>query len=397
MTKCWSSCIEPLLRFCDSHQMKKIIQLLTVSALLSSMNAASADDRLTLPPGFQIETLAFSVPNARQMALTNGGVLIVGTRKAGKVYAVLQPFSEKSQVITLFKGLNMPSGVAVLGDDLYLAAVSTVYKITNIDQQLRPDPTKTVITDSLPSERHHGWKYLKAGPDDQLYLPVGAPCNICLSDDPRFATMLRMDPTTGSTEIIGHGIRNSVGFDWQPGTDDLWVSNNGRDMMGDDIPSDELNVIPPGLTEAPHYGYPFVHSAPDGSRINDPKFGDHTAAQGLTFMDPAVRVQAHAAVVGMGFYRGTQFPSRFHNALFVAEHGSWNRSKKVGYQVSVATFDTNGRPNYQPFITGWLQGENAWGRPNDVLPTPDGALLISDDQTGAIYRVTTKTAEPEAS
>ena len=239
--------------------MKKLIQLLLLFALVSSVNIAFADGRLTLPPGFQIETLDFSVPNARQMALTDGGALIVGTRKAGKVYAVLRPFTENAQVITLIKGLNLPSGVAVLGNDLYVAAVSTVYKISNIDQHLRPDLTKTVVTRSLPSERHHGWKYLKAGPDGQLYLPVGAPCNICLSDDPRFAAMLRMDPKTGTTEIIGRGIRNSVGFDWQPGTDDLWVSNNGRDMMGDDIPSDEILVIPAGLKRTPHYGYPFVH------------------------------------------------------------------------------------------------------------------------------------------
>ncbi|HBK11388.1 MAG TPA: sorbosone dehydrogenase [Gammaproteobacteria bacterium] len=356
--------------------------------LLALTGTGNADARLSLAPGFSIETLPFAVPNARQMALTDAGALIVGTRKKGRVYAVVNPFTDNPRVITLIKGLKMPSGVAVVGSDLYVAATSTVYKVANIDQQLQPNPTTTVITDALPNKRHHGWKYLKAGPDGQLYLPVGAPCNVCLSDDPRFATMLRMDPETGATEIIGHGIRNSVGFDWQPSSGDLWVSDNGRDMMGDDIPSDEINVIPAASEKAPHYGYPFIHSAPDGSRIKDPKFGDHPAAQSLTFVDPAIRVQAHAAVLGMSFYRGERFPAPFQDALFVAEHGSWNRSKKVGYQVSVATFDTNGLPNYQPFITGWLKGENAWGRPNDVLPTPDGALLISDDKAGVIYRVT---------
>ena len=378
--------------------MQRITQLLTAFVLLTLTGAVTADTRLTPARGFVLETLPFSVPNARQMALTANGTLIVGTRKAGKVYAVLNPFTDSAQVITLVKGLNMPSGVAILGSDLYIAAVSTVYKVANIDQQLRPNPAKTIITDRLPKKRHHGWKYLKAGPDKQLYLPVGAPCNICLSDDPRFATMLRLDPATGATTIIGHGIRNSVGFDWQPSTGDLWVSNNGRDMMGDDIPSDEINVIPAGAKNAPHYGYPFVHSAADGSRISDPKFGDHSASQGLIFVDPAIRVQAHAAVLGMSFYRGDSFPARFQNALFVAEHGSWNRSKKVGYQVSVATFDRNGQPDYQPFITGWLQGEKAWGRPNDVLISPDGALLISDDKAGVVYRVTAiPTAQTPAS
>ena len=367
--------------------MKNLMLLAALVTGLVTTTVAAADDRLNLPPGFSIKTLPFSVPNARQMALTQSGTLIIGTRKAGKVYAVVNPFNENAKVITLYKGLNMPSGVAVLGADLYIAAVSTVYKVENIDQQLRPNPTRSVVTDRLPSERHHGWKYIKAGPDGQLYLPVGAPCNICLSEDPRFASMLRMDPNTGNTTIIGHGIRNSVGFDWQPGSGDLWVSNNGRDRMGDDIPNDELNVIPAGTQTAPHYGYPFVHSAPDGSRIEDPKFGDHPNAREWTFVDPAVRVQAHAAVVGMTFYQGEQFPERFNKALFVAEHGSWNRSKKVGYQISVATFDQDGQPDYQPFITGWLEGQNAWGRPNDVLPTADGGLLISDDKAGVIYSV----------
>ena len=367
--------------------MNKLTFLVTLAALAGALTAANADPRLTTPPGFAIQTLPFSVPNARQMALTKNGHLIVGTRKAGKVYAVLEPFTANARVITLLKGLNMPSGIAVLGSDLYIAAVSTVYKVADVDQQLTSNPRTTVVTNSLPKERQHGWKYLKAGPDGQLYLPVGAPCNICLSDDPRFATMLRLDPNSGETDIIAHGIRNSVGFDWQPGSNDLWVSNNGRDMMGDDIPSDELNVIPADTKKAPHYGYPFIHSAPDGSRIKDPKFGDHPDAQGLTFVDPAVRVQAHAAVLGMSFYRGEQFPAPFSNALFVAEHGSWNRSKKVGYQVSVATFDSAGKATYQPFITGWLEGQKAWGRPNDVLPTPDGGLLVSDDKAGVIYRV----------
>lgn len=376
--------------FCDSADMKKLSQLLVSLALLTSTGAAIADARLSPAPGFSIETLPFSVPNARQMALTKNGTLIVGTLRKRKVYAVLNPFTDNPEVITLIKGLKMPSGVAVVGNDLYVAANSTVYKVANIDQQLRPNPTKTVITDDLPDKRIHGWKYLKAGPDGQLYLPVGAPCNLCLSDDPRFAAILRMDPTTGATEIIGRGIRNSVGFDWQPSTGDLWVGDNGTDLMGDDIPSDEINVIPAGTDKASHYGYPFIHSTPEGGRMKDPKYGDDPAAQGLTSVDPAIRVQAHSTLLGMTFYRGEQFPAPFQDALFVAEHGSWNRSKKVGYQVSVATFDNNGQANYQPFVTGWLQGEKAWGRPSDVFQTPDGALLISDDKAGIVYRVTAK-------
>jgi len=342
---------------------------------------ADSPQPLIVPPGFSIETLNFEAPNARQMALTEAGTLILGTRRAGKVYAVPNALTDPNpQVVTLLSDLKMPSGVAVQNGDLYIGAVERILKITDIDRQVKADAPFTVVTDKLPSESHHGWKYLKFGPDRFLYVPVGAPCNICLSDDPRFASLLKMDPSSGATTLYAQGIRNTVGFAWHPTDNSLWITDNGRDMMGDDIPPEELNVATgPGN----HFGYPFVH----GDDIADPEFGDHKDKSKHTFTPPALKIQAHSAALGITFYDSAQFPQNYRNAIFIAEHGSWNRSKKVGYQVSVVLPKADGVLSYQPFVTGWLVDEKSSGRPNDVLVTPDGSLLISDDQRGVVYRV----------
>ncbi|MEM9620315.1 MAG: PQQ-dependent sugar dehydrogenase [Pseudomonadota bacterium] len=356
--------------------------LFTVLLLCSSQLGWTNDDnRLQLPAGFSIERLNFSVPNARQMALTPNGTLIVGTRRRGKVYAVPDAMSDaEPAVIDLLSDLRMPSGITVHDGDLYIGALNQVIKVTDIDKHTHADAPTTVVADNLPDKTHHGWKYLKFGPDDQLYVPVGAPCNICLSDDPRFASLLRMNPATGTTTIWAHGIRNTVGFAWHPRTGELWFSDNGRDMMGDDVPPEEINIS----TEAgQHFGYPFVHA----HDIDDPEFGDHNMRSKWQFTGPEVEIQAHSAALGITFYDHTQFPETYRDALFVAEHGSWNRSSKVGYQVSVIKQTDSGELSYQPFVSGWLQGEEDWGRPNDVLVTPTGALLIADDKQGIIYRV----------
>ena len=353
--------------------------------------SAHADPRLTAPPGFSITKLPFSVPKARQLALTENGTLIVGSRKSGNVYAIPNALTAANpKVITLFSDLNEPSGLALENGDLYIAAVSKVLRVNDIENHLKANPEFDVVTDTLPKKAHHGWKYIKFDEDGMLYVPVGAPCNICLSKDKRFATMLRMDPTTGATEIIAEGLRNVVGFAWHPESKDLWVSNNGRDILGDDIPADELNVIPAKNTKTLHFGYPFVHSNNASEApgiIKDPKFGDHADAAKYDFKPAAVRIQAHSAPIGMTFYTGAQFPAQYKNALFVAERGSWNRSSKVGYQLTVMTMDAAGKPVYEPFIYGWLEGEEAWGRPNDVLQTKEGHLLVSDDTAGAVYLV----------
>ena len=317
------------------------------------------------------------------MALSAEGTLFIGTRRQGDVYAIANALTARSpKVLTLASGLKLPNGVALDGIDLYVAEVNRVLRFPSIQAWVDADGKSRaryeVVTDQLPDKTHHGWKYVKFGPDGQLYVPVGAPCNICLSEDPRFAALLRMDPKTGGTTIYASGIRNTVGFAWHPATGELWFSDNGRDRMGDDVPPEEINVASrPGQ----HFGYPFLH----GSGILDPRFGDD--APNLEFTPPRLEIQAHAAALGLDFHTHDQFPPRYRGALFIAEHGSWNRSAKVGYRVSVVTFE-DGEPRYAPFITGWLEGERQWGRPVDVLAAPDGSLLVSDDQQGAIYQVT---------
>ena len=360
------------------QKLSVITRTLCLVALGTLPTAALAETRLNVPEGFAIEALDFKVPNARQIALTEQGALIIGTRRKGVVYKVENALSEnpgKPQVI--LDNVTMPSGVTVHKGDAYIGATHEIIKIANIDSAKPADPVR--ITSALPKERHHGWKYLKFGPDGHLYFPVGAPCNICLSEDPRFASILRMD-ADGSTEVWAHGVRNSVGFAWHPQTGQLWFSDNGRDMLGDDIPPEEINIL---TKPGEHFGYPFQHA----SGIADPEFGDHSAAGEHTFTEPAVEIQAHSAALGMTFYTATQFPEQYHHALFVAEHGSWNRSSKVGYQVSVITTDADGNAQHRPFVTGWLKGQKDWGRPNDVLLAPDGSLLISDDKADRIYRV----------
>ena len=330
-------------------------------------------------PGFALSTVTDDVPNARQMALTDDGLLLVGTRRAGKVYAVVlgENWAAEPEVVTVASGLTMPSGVALIGGDLYVAALDRVLRYPDIATTFRRQPSPETVTDALPDRRHHGWKYLSVGPDGYLYVPVGAPCNICLSDDPRFASILRMDPQTGETTIYAKGVRNCVGMAWHAETGVLWFTDNGRDMMGDDVPPEEVNrVTEPGS----HYGYPHIH----GTDIADPKFGADVAAQ--DYVAPVAEIQAHAAALGIAFHAGNGLPATYRDALFIAEHGSWNRSAKVGYRVSVLLATDAGRV-YQPFVDVWLDGQRASGRPNDVLVAPDGSLLISDDQGGRIYRV----------
>ncbi|MCY4154004.1 MAG: PQQ-dependent sugar dehydrogenase [Gammaproteobacteria bacterium] len=326
---------------------------------------------------FRLSVLTAEVPGARQLAQTESGLLLVGSLRDGKLYAVAPGAADEVEVVTFAAGLTLPSGLALIGNDLYVGALNRVLRYRNIEQTYRSNPQPELVTDQLPDERHHGWKYLSVGPDGFLYVPVGAPCNICESKDPRFASILRMDPDTGETTIYAAGVRNSVGMAWRPDTGELWFSDNGRDWLGDDLPPEEINRV---TVAGAHYGYPYVHAGD----ILDPKFGaGHDPAD---YVAPEVKIQAHSAALGLAFYTGDQFPEAYRHALFIAEHGSWNRSAKVGYRVSVVRFDEAG-PVYEPFLDVWLKGEKVSGRPNDVLVSQDGSLLISDDKAGAIYRV----------
>lgn len=352
---------------------------LMLGFLITPLYAAPPVSQLTLPPGFQLSIYSDQVPSARELALGDDGTVFVGSMRAGKVYALTDSDHDgrADKVRVLASGLRMPVGVAFHDGDLYISAVSQILVLRNIEQHLDAPPKPEVVTDKLPAERHHGWKFIAFGPDGKLYVPVGAPCNIC-DPGPRYAKLLRMNADGSDWQDVAHGIRNTVGFDWQPGSGKLWFTDNGRDMMGDDVPGDELNRID---RIGQHFGYPYCHQGD----IPDPKFGKGHPCSDYTA--PALVLDAHVAALGMRFYTGKMFPARYQGDIFVAEHGSWNRSRKSGYRVMAVHVRGDRVVEATPFITGFEQDETAWGRPVDVQPLPDGSLLVSDDLAGAVYRV----------
>jgi glucose/arabinose dehydrogenase len=350
-------------------------------------------DQIRLPPGFQIDVYATGVESARQMALGDKGTLFVGSmRRSGRVHAVIDKDKDgkADQVLTIAQGLTQPSGIAFRDGSLYVAEISRVTRYDNIEANLEKPPAPVVVNDTFPSDRHHGWKFIAFGPDGMLYVPVGAPCNICEPPTELHASITRMKPDGTGREVFARGIRNTVGFDWHPVTKELWFTDNGRDALGDDVPPDELNRAPKaGL----HFGFPYCH----GSDIADPEFGKRPCSE---FEPPAQKLGPHVAAIGMRFYTGKMFPQEYRNQIFIAEHGSWNRSQPLGYRVMLVKLDGNKVVGYTPFAEGWLQpgapgrggvGQN-WGRPADVLVMPDGALLVSDDSGGVIYRISYKGA-----
>jgi len=370
-----------------SHRtaMKRMIRTLALlwSAVSCAAHAQSALplESIVLPPGFAIETVA-RVPNARAMTWGANGTLFVGSESAGKVYAVTLPPPGAAGMATIrvvASGLREPAGVAFRDGALYVSAVSRILRYDDIERRLADPPAPVVVSDRFPTDGHHGRKFIAFGPDGKLYVPVGAPCNVCTPDPDRYANIMRMNADGSGLEVYARGIRNSVGFDWDPRTKALWFTSNGRDNLGDDVPPDTLNRAPvPGLD----FGFPYCH----GGTIADPEFGAKRPCSAFT--PPAQNLGPHVASLGMRFYTGTQFPAAYRNRIFIAEHGSWNRSRKIGYRVTLVTLDANGNPvGYAPFAEGWLQGERAWGRPADVLVAPDGSLLVSDDAAGAIYRI----------
>jgi glucose/arabinose dehydrogenase len=340
-------------------------------------------EQIKLPPGFQISIYASNVPNARSMTLSPNGTLFVGTRSAGNVYAIVDRDGDHKadEVITIARGLNMPNGVAFRDGALYVAEVNRVLRYDDVEAHLKNPLKPVVVNDKFPSDKHHGWKFMAFGPDGMLYVPVGAPCNICERTPDRYAAIMRMRPDGGGLETFARGIRNSVGFDWHPTTKELWFTDNGRDWLGDDRPPDELNHAPrPGM----HFGYPYCH----GKNIADPEFGaKHRCDE---FTPPAMELGPHVASLGMRFYTGKMFPEEYRNQIFIAEHGSWNRTTPIGYRISLIRLDNGRAVSYDAFAEGWLQGSQAWGRPADVLVMPDGSLLVSDDRADVIYRITYK-------
>jgi glucose/arabinose dehydrogenase len=336
--------------------------------------------RITVPAGFRVSAFTSAVPGARSLALGAKGTVFVGTQ-SGAVYAVVDRDHDgvADQVHTLAKGLDMPNGVAFRQGALYVAEVSRVRRYDAIEDRLFAPPAPATVVDGLPSEHHHGWKFIAFGPDDLLYVPVGAPCNVCESSDARFASILRFRPDGTPVDTMAHGVRNSVGFDWEPGSGTFWFTDNGRDLLGDDVPPDELNRA---AVAGRHYGFPACHAG----TIVDPVFAKGRDCR--TFEPPAIVLGPHVAAIGMRFYRGLMFPEEYRGQVFIAEHGSWNRTRKIGYRVSLVRVKDGQAVSYEPFAQGWLQGEQAWGRPADVQELPDGSLLVSDEKAGAIYRIT---------
>lgn len=354
--------------------------------------ADSMLSRISLPEGFSISFYSDKVPGARSMTLGEEGTLFVGT-KGKTLYALSDTngdnYAETVQIIA--NGLDAPNGVAFRDGDLYVAERDKIIRYDEIESRISSPPVPEVVIDGLPNGAFHWWKFLRFGPDGKLYVSVGAPCNVCEEDDERYAAVLRVDSDGTNLEVFAHGVRNTVGFDWHPESDVLWFTDNGRDdissdpQINDNSPPDELNRAGgAGL----HFGFPYCH----GSNVPDPEFGSKRGCDGEGLTPPQFELPAHVAALGMRFYTGSMFPASWKNVIFIAEHGSWNRTVPVGYRVTSVRLNEQGKAvSYQVFAQGWLgSDEAAWGRPVDVLIAPDGALFVSDDRKGAIYRISYK-------
>lgn len=347
----------------------------------SAAVASSATDKVLanvkLPPGFKLEVYADNVPSARSMAMGTKGTLFVGTRRS-QVYAVSgKPGSgEKPTVRVIAEKLNLPNGVAFRDGALYVAEISRILRYDAIESSLDNVAQPKVVRDDFPKDGHHGWKYIAFGPDGKLYVPIGAPCNIC--DKPDYAVITRMNPDGSDREVFARGIRNTVGFTWHPTTKQLWFTDNGRDHLGEDVPPCELNHAPRAGLD---FGFPYCH----GKDIEDPEFGNLGECGKST--PPVQTLGAHVAPLGVKFYTGSAFPQTYRDRVFIAEHGSWNRKEKNGYRITTVTLNGNKAVKYEPFITGFNRGDEVFGRPVDLLMLADGSFLISDDQAGAIYRL----------
>jgi glucose/arabinose dehydrogenase len=342
--------------------------------MFSPLASASLDD-IQLPPGFSIEEYA-DVPNARSLALGEQGTLFVSNRKGRSVYAVVRNDDGTTRTIELLSGMRTPNGIAFHDGDLYVAEIDRVLRYADIENRLEDAPDSEVLDIDLPSDRHHGWRYIGFGPDDLLYISIGAPCNIC--DEFGYAQIVRMTADGADRETFASGIRNSVGFTWHPTTGDLWFTDNGRDMLGDDKPACELNHAP---RQGLHFGYPYCHAG----EISDPKFG--AGRDCVNYTPPAQKLGPHVAPLGVKFYTGDMFPEQYRNQVFIAEHGSWNRSKKIGYRITLVRLEGDRAVSYEPFAEGWLQNEQVSGRPVDLIVLEDGSMLVSDDYSGKIYRI----------
>ena len=375
------------------QQMFRILMLLSISMLqCSNINPPKPKllrnnnklplESIKLPEGFKIDVFAENVKNARSLCLSPKGTLFVGTRSEGNVYALLDTNGDKKadKQYLIAKDLKMPNGVAFRDGALFVAEVSRIIRFDDIENRLSNPPAPVVVYDKYPTDTHHGWKYIAFGPDGKLYVPVGAPCNICEPEE-IYASITRINADGSNMEIVQKGIRNTVGFTWHPDSKDLWFTDNGRDWMGDDLPACELNRA---SRDSLHFGYPYCHQGD----LSDPEFGNKRPCS--EFIQPVQKMGPHTAPLGIEFYTGNMFPGNYKKQAFIAEHGSWNRSKKSGYQISLVTLDTDYKAlSYVPFAEGWLdkKSDEPWGRTVDIELMPDGSMLVSDDFADVIYRI----------
>lgn len=351
-------------------------------------------DTIQMPAGFKIAVYAVA-KGARSLAMSSTGTLFIGTggfaHPETKVYAARDVDGDKyaENVTTVLTGMDNPNGVAVRDGALYVAERFKVKKYANIEANLSAPPQPTTIwTQSNTQFSNHSWKYIAFGPDGKLYLPIGSPCNVCdTENNPQYtpglySRIFRMDPNGAGVQEVAKGVRNTVGFDWHPTTGELWFTDNGRDSLGDDLPPDELNRV---TALGQNFGFPRCH----GNGVPDPVFAPQNGCNAFNYVKPAVALGAHVAALGMKFYKGDMFPPEYRHQIFVAEHGSWNATMKVGAKITLAKQGANGVWTSETFASGWtLENDQVfWGRPVDVLVAPDGALLVSDDKAGVVYRI----------
>jgi glucose/arabinose dehydrogenase len=338
-------------------------------------------DKLKVPNGFKVEIWAHGMPGARMMARGDKGTIFAGTRAAGKVYAVTDKDGKRSSKV-IAEGLQQPNGLAFKSGTLFVFSVDKALRFDGIEDKLdAPQPTDVSEQFKLPPSTHHNWKFAAIGPDDKVYISIGSPCNICEANPGMYSQIRRQNLDGSGLEIVARGVRNSVGFDWHPQTKELWFTDNGRDWAGDNGPEDELNRVPANAVGA-SFGFPYCHA----NGIPDPDIKRPNPCAGVIL--PAALMGPHAAALGIRFYTGSMFPAEYKNQAFIARRGSWNRTKKFGYDVALAKTN-GGKATITPFLTGFLdpQTDAFWGRPVDVQVLPDGSLLVSDEQNGAIYRV----------
>lgn len=350
--------------------------LILLSCLLVSPAFADVDlEDIRLPAGFSIEVYA-DVPNARSLTLGSNGVVFVSNRRADAIYAIYPGPGGRNRVIEIDDDLSTPNGIAYRDGDLYVAEISRVLVYRGIDDRLSDPPAPEILDIDLPSRSHHGWRYIGFGPDGKLYISIGAPCNVC--EEEGFAEIIRLNVDGSERETVARGVRNSVGFTWHPETGELWFTDNGRDMMGDDIPACELNRV---HETGQHFGFPYCHAGD----VPDPKFGKGRSCS--DYEAPVQNLGPHVAPLGLVFYTGDMFPETYRGQVLIAEHGSWNRSKKTGYRITLVRLDGDKAVGYETFAEGWLAGQETRGRPVDLLVMPDGSLLVSDDYDNKVYRI----------